>query len=176
MRKPDLIIGPAHNPQTYRWHIIKFRGWQFSLHKWMRSDDDRALHDHVADNVSLILNGGFFEIVREYKPGLWAANSPFLKRHNWQRDGEGRWYKDRRQWRKPWRLYFRRAETPHRVELAYAGKIRAYAPVWSLWIRKPPRRVWGFHCPRGWRPWTDYVAEREHYNTTGTSTVGSGCG
>lgn len=146
MWKPDLIIGPPHAPQTLRWHIFKWCGWQLALHKWLRSDDDRALHDHSADNVSLLLTGGYWDI--SYRDGKYRVDF--------------RW---------PLIPYFRKAETPHRVRLLSNGK-----PVWSLWLRLPPRREWGFMCPNGWRHWRDYVNNRSSdYYADGTSEVGRGC-
>lgn len=167
MRAPDLTIGPVDNPQTLRWHIFRFRGWQLALHKWLRSDDDRALHDHVGDNLSLIVGRhGYWEIVR-----IYSTDPVPVYFRPWRRDGEGRYYVDMRYWRKPWRLYFRRAEQPHRVEVAQG-------PVWSIWFRWPPRRQWGFHCPKGWRHWREYCDIREgvDYHKPGyVSTIGKGC-
>jgi hypothetical protein len=140
MRTPDLIIGPRDNPQTLRWHLLRWRGWQLSLHKWCRSDEDRALHDHTGDSISLILNYGYIE------------KTPYAAH-----------------WRPAWRPIFRKAEAPHRIILDADS-----APVWSLWLRWPPRREWGFHCPKGWRHWRDFCAERD-YKASGTSTVGRGC-
>lgn len=153
MRKPDLIIGPADNPQTLRWHIFRWRGWQLSLHKWCRSDDDRALHDHSGDSISFILNHGYMERTRIR--ATWADAG--IKEHEVTR------------WCPPRRLIFRKAETPHRVIIDLNS-----APIWSLWLRWPPRRQWGFHCPKGWRHWQDYCAERD-YNASGQSTIGKGC-
>lgn len=159
MRKPDLVIGPRDNPQTLRWHIFVWRGYQLSLHKWLRSDDDRAPHDHKADNISIILNGGFFEVVRH-----WA-----------RADGDKACmlrdlgYADVTYFRWPLVPYFRRAETPHRVALPNDGK-----PVWSLWFRWPPRRRWGYWCPKGWRDADDYNKSAGYY-AEGVSEVGRGC-
>lgn len=140
MREPDLIIG---NPmQTLRWHVVQWRGWQLALHCWLKSDDDRALHDHSADNWSFLLNRGYIEVFA---------------------DGSEKW-------RRRWVPYFRKAETAHRVLLVGSK------PVWTLWLRLPPRREWGFHCPKGWRPWRQYVAERDYSTPGSTSTVGRGCG
>lgn len=61
-RVPNLTIGPKHNPQTERYHLFRWRGLQLALHKWHRSDDDRALHDHSSWNVSLILWGSYLEV------------------------------------------------------------------------------------------------------------------
>lgn len=144
MRPPDLVIDGGNGPQTLRWHLLKWRGWQLSLHKWLQSDHDRALHDHTADNFSLVLWGSFQE---------WFS-------HDWEAP---RW-----KLRLPLCLYFRKAETPHRL------KLHRGAPVWTLWLRFPPRREWGFHCQKGWRHWKDYLAEKD-YNATGSSTIGNGC-
>lgn len=152
MRKPDLIIGSRDNPQTLRWHIFRWRGWQLALHKWCRSDEDRALHDHSGDNMSLILSPqGYNEINLR---GAYPYEPRVTVRH-----------------RLPFVPYFRSAEAPHRIVL------RDARPVWSLWLRWPPRREWGFHCPRGWRHWKDFTNNRESgsYYADGVSEVGRGC-
>lgn len=151
MRPPDLIIGPRGNPQTERWHLLKWRGWQIALHKWHRSDDDRALHDHVGHNVSILLNGCYREVLS----------------HAWQPLGHPA--HRRPQLRLPFVPYFRRADAPHRVELL------GNRPIWSLWVRWPPVREWGFHCPKGWRHWSRYVAERDYSTPGSSSTIGAGC-
>lgn len=150
MRGPDLTIGPRDAPQTLRWHIFRWRGWQLALHKWLRSDDDRALHDHSGHNLSIILNKGYWELVRTQTSkgavyDLWRYRRPFVP-------------------------YFRRADAAHRIALAPAT-----APVWSLWLRWPPIREWGFHCPKGWRHWKDYCDTRDYSTPGSSSTVGPGC-
>lgn len=140
MRPPDLTIGPRDNPQTERWHIFKWRGFQLALHKWHRSDDDRALHDHTAWNVSVLLNRPYREIFADREVTRW----PFVP-------------------------VFRRGETPHRIALFNRR------PVWTLWLRGPPVREWGFHCPKGWRHWKEYIGERDYRVPGSTSTVGRGC-
>jgi hypothetical protein len=73
-----------------RWHLLRWRGWQLALHKICRSDDDRALHDHVGDNISVILKGRYTEI-----PGV-CGNGDVHKAPS---------------------LIFRKAEKPHRLVL-----------------------------------------------------------
>lgn len=167
MRKPDLIIGTRENPQTFRWHLVKWRGFQLASHKWLRSDEDRALHDHSGDNVSFILSPqGYDEIVRE-----WAQDQDYpCEPVGWIHAGAGKFYRDVTVRRRPFVPYFRRAEDPHRVML------RDARPVWSLWLRWPPRRHWGFHCPSGWRKWEDFCATRDYSTPGSTSEVGPGCG
>jgi hypothetical protein len=164
MRKPDLTIGPANNPQTLRWHLFRWRGWQLSLHKWLRSDDDRALHDHTSWNVSLILTRGYWEIVREYCLTYSLSRGVF----GWHKDTNGFWYRDRRVWRRPFIPYFRRGDIPHRIELDGA-------PVWTLWLRGPPSREWGFHCAKGWRHWKDYTNTRDYSAPGSVTEIGRGC-
>jgi hypothetical protein len=145
MRQPDLTIGPADNPQTLRWHIFRSRGWQLSLHKWLRSDDDRALHDHSGHNISIILNHGYYEVLSH----AWEPYNCKFRFILWP--------------------YFRRAGVPHRIQLS------GYVPVWSLWLRWPPIREWGFHCPKGWRHWKEYCDTRDYSASGSTSWVGPGC-
>lgn len=129
MRKPDLIIGSP--PQTLRWHLIRWRGVQVALHRWVRSDSDRALHDHSAGNVSILLTGCYRE---------WFS-------HGWEKP---RW-----KLRVPLVPYFRRGDVPHRVEL-HRGPVWTlwirFRPIreWGFWCG-----------PKQWVHWENYVDSRE---------------
>jgi hypothetical protein len=90
MRPPDLIIGTKDDHYLYRWHLIKTRWLKIYLHKILRSDDERALHDHPWHNISVILKGGYKEI-----QGIPCGE---------------RWY-----YRRPGNVIFRRATLPHRL-------------------------------------------------------------
>lgn len=62
-RSPDFVI--SHNDIDYlrRWWIVprnKFAN--VYLHKILKPDDPRALHDHPWDNSSLIIKGRYLEI------------------------------------------------------------------------------------------------------------------
>lgn len=62
-REPDYIIQPdGRTVYLRRWWIIP-RNHLFNIyaHEILRSDDDRALHDHPWLNCSLILSGGYVE-------------------------------------------------------------------------------------------------------------------
>lgn len=66
-RDADLCIGGRANPYLKRWYLIPRNRWlNVYLHKFLRDDDDRALHDHPWHSVSLVLWGGYREI---YKRG-----------------------------------------------------------------------------------------------------------
>lgn len=125
----------------------------------MRSDDDRALHDHSGHNISFILSrAGYWELVRRFAPDTEDREAP------------GAAYNDVWHWRRAWRLYFRRADQPHRIALS-----PGLGPVWTLWLRFPPIREWGFHCPRGWRHWKEYCNTRDYSAPGSASEIGPGC-
>lgn len=59
MIKPSRIINGDY---LYRWHILpKNPIFNIYLHKFGRSDDDRALHDHPWYSVSFLLAGEMVE-------------------------------------------------------------------------------------------------------------------
>lgn len=60
-------------------------------------------------------------------------------------------------------VVFRRASHAHRIELP-GGQ-----PCWTLFITGPVVREWGFHCPKGWRHWKEFVDDRDR------GQVGRGC-
>lgn len=131
MRRADLIIGPKSAPQTLRWHLFRWRGIQVALHRWLRSDNDRALHDHSAGNVSVLLTGCY----REWFSHTWEA--------------------PRHKLRLPFVPYYRGGARPHRVELIH-GPVWSlwirFAPwrEWGFWCSK-----------KRWVHWTDYVDQRD---------------
>ena len=63
IRRPDFIIGTADNPQLERWYLAP-RNAVFGncyLHRFLKSDEDRALYDHPWDNRSWILIGEYLK-------------------------------------------------------------------------------------------------------------------
>lgn len=142
MRAPDFIIGAHDNPYMRRWYIIPRNRWfNVYLHEIRRDDDDRALHDHPWWNVSIVLRGAYREI---------TPKGSFMRRAG--------------------SVVFRRAKSAHRLELP----IGEYGPgiryCWTLFLTGPVVRTWGFHCPKGWVPWRDFVDERD------SGQIGRGCG
>lgn len=62
-REPDFIIGTPESPYMRRWWVIpRNRVFNIYLHNIVRSDDDRALHDHPWWNLSILLAGMYREI------------------------------------------------------------------------------------------------------------------
>jgi len=62
-RRPcDIAIGGQEHPYMRRWWLIPRNRWfNLYLHQFLRSDDDRALHDHPWWNVSVLLAGEYTE-------------------------------------------------------------------------------------------------------------------
>lgn len=97
-RPPNQIIGGIEDPYLLRWYLIpKNRLFNVYLHVFLRSDDDRALHDHPWWNCSILLEGEYTE-------------------HTIQAGGI-----HRRKIRKAGSWKLRRGSAPHRIEL-HAGR------------------------------------------------------
>ncbi len=139
-RPPDFIIGEREAPYLLRWWLIpRNRFFNIYLHKFLRSDQDIELHDHPFWFVSLVLRGWYFEHL---------VGDKVVKRSAGQ-------------------FVARRSATAHRIALmTYDGHVDVddFAPelAWSLFITGPVTRSWGFHCPKGWRPWKLFVHARDH--------------
>jgi hypothetical protein len=88
-RPPDFIIGNPADPYMLRWYLIPRNRWfNIYLHKFLRSDDDRALHDHPWVSLSIVIKGQY----RDHTP----CGSRIYRRGS---------------------IIFRRATAIHRVEL-----------------------------------------------------------
>ena len=138
-REPDLYIGGKDDPYLERWWVIpKNPLFNVYLHCFLRSDDDRALHDHPwLFNASYLLSGDYREI---------TFVSESMRRGTLRREGE-------------WK--FRWGRAPHIVQLIGG------AEVWTLFITGPKVREWGFYCPKGWIPWQQYSHVDCNENTIG---------
>lgn len=150
MRPPDFIIGGQTKPYMLRWWLIPRNRWfNIYLHKLLRDDDDRALHDHPWANVSILLKGSY----REVMPNFAGQRTPYARIADLPM---------RAKVRSRGSVVFRRATDSHRLEVVDG-------PVWSLFITGPVQRKWGFHCPKGWRDWDEFVAKDD------PGAVGRGC-
>lgn len=131
-RPPDFIIGKPGSPYMNRWYVIpRNRFFNIYLHQILRSDDDRALHDHPWLNVSILLHGAYREVMPAWKP--YEIGSEIVV------------------WRYRGSVVFRRPSAAHRLE------VDGGACVWSLFLTGPKVREWGFWCPKGWKVWTSFV-------------------
>ena len=58
----DFLIGDPDKPYMLRWFVVPRNAFaNVYLHHILRSDDDRALHDHPWANTSLLIEGSYIE-------------------------------------------------------------------------------------------------------------------
>ncbi|HZR87870.1 MAG TPA: hypothetical protein VFB02_13755 [Bradyrhizobium sp.] len=131
-RAADFVIGA---PRRYmeRWFVVpRNPAGNAYLHRFWRSDDDQALHDHPWPSVSIVLRGGYVE-------------------HTIAAGGI-----HRRRIRRPGDVIFRGPQAAHRIEIdpTLAGP----GEVVTLFLTGPRIREWGFHCPKGWVHWRDFTS------------------
>jgi hypothetical protein len=133
--KPHFVIGGHDDPYMLRWYLIpRNRRLNIYLHKFLRDDEDRALHDHPWWFVSLMLKGRYIEITP---------------------DGTN--------FRGPFSIAFRRATHQHRVVL-YGDPLGQKDPCWTLIVTGRKKRTWGFWCPKGFVPWHKFVDDNDTGN------------
>lgn len=54
-------LGDSVCPYAYRWVLIFF-GYSLRVHRWIRSDDKRYMHDHGWSFTTLVLKGHYFDV------------------------------------------------------------------------------------------------------------------
>lgn len=155
--KPDFVIGDPAEPYMNRWWVIPRNKWfNVYLHQFLRSDDDRALHNHPwIFNASFLIAGQY----REHTIAYGGINHRKL-----YETGE---------------LKFRGWNAAHRVELVNTYKTvkdllennPVPAPCWTLFITGPVIQEWGFFCEKaGFVHWKDFCKPDE------PGQRGAGCG
>lgn len=119
-RQPDFIIGGADRPYIRRWWVIpRNRLFNIYLHEFLRSDDDRALHDHPWLNASILLRGSYVE-------------------HTIEAGGI-----NQRRPRRAGNIVFRRAKCAHRIEIdAPCWSLFITGPIVRQWGFHCPDSGW----------------------------------
>jgi hypothetical protein len=195
-RLPDFVIGGHENPYLLRWWLIP-RNPVFNvyLHKFLRDDDDRALHDHPWLWCSVLLRGEYIEVTTprfefegDADDGIVRVDSAIPKGatvHASYAIGGASLTLLMRQPFARGSVRFHRPRFAHRIELlpCWLGPddidmpprdqrddMNLRAPCWTLFITGPRVRSWGFHCPGGWVPWQRFTAPDD------AGAIGPGCG
>jgi hypothetical protein len=113
-----------------RWYLIAQNARpNIYLHHFMRSDDDRAFHDHPWSFASLVLRGFYLEL---------TENSGWTMR-------------------RPGSITLRRAEHRHRIVLP-RNPDETERPWWTLVVTGSRRRQWAFWCGHRFVPWQAFGA------------------
>lgn len=144
-RNPDLTIMPLGVPYLYRWRLTpRGLGANVFLHVQCGSDPERPLHDHPWDNQSIILFGGYDEIL---DASCLTHGDEAVKVN-----AQGDFIRHLRQGS----VVHRKAEDAHRLilpsEIPYTI---------SLFTTGPKVREWGFYMPEGWTQADKVIAERD---------------
>lgn len=132
-RTPDVIIGGHDRPYMYRWYLVpRNRFLNIYVHHFLRSDDDRALHDHPWMNISILLEGRY----AEHRVLQGGIHKRFIRT-------AGEW------------CFRLSGKIAHRIELIDGA-------CWTLFITGPRYREWGFHCPHvGWVHWKKFTNAKD---------------
>lgn len=100
-------------------HILALFGIGIRVHHILRSDDDRAFHDHPWGFISVVLKGGYWEHTPMYdESGIFMGN--FIR------------------WRGVGSIAKRKATDWHRIEMPRGET------AWTLFITFKWRQRWGF--------------------------------
>ena len=131
-RKPDFIVGGEQNPYMLRWWLIpRNRILNIYIHMFLKSDDDRALHDHPWASLSLLCRGTLKEVTKTPELGEDQFLVDTIKAGDWS---------------------YRPAAYAHRIIV----QPQKETPI-TVFITGPRFREWGFYCPKGWKHWKDFV-------------------
>jgi hypothetical protein len=130
---PHFVIGREGSPYLFRWYVIpRNKFFNVYLHKFLRDDEDRALHDHPWWFLSVMVKGSYDEVT-DADTARRSAPS----------------------------VAFRSATHRHRVVLDRdnAGKP---VPCWTLIVTGRVSRAWGFWCPKGFVPWEQFTSPTDY--------------
>lgn len=145
MTLEQLLIENAKQHPYYNLEGYMERDWMLPfepdnkincrLHKILKSDDDRALHDHPWPTMSVILEGGYWEIM------------PL------EQDQHPAWDRQRfhRVWRKKGDIIRRAATDRHRLE------VEPGTTATTMFVMGAYENAWGFYTPEGKVYWKTYL-------------------
>jgi hypothetical protein len=113
----------------YKWYTL---GYSARIHKILRSDEDRAFHDHPWPYITIILEGGYWEHRPVYKEGIYVGET--------------------KTWYGPGSVLRRQANHLHRLELP-EGQTATTLFIMGRWEQR-----WGFVANPKWKIyWKDYL-------------------
>lgn len=128
------VIHIDGNVHLIRYKLINTPFGGIYIHRFMRPDMDRHMHDHPWNFATFILNGSYTELF-DPLPNLYGMSpGPTYKRY----------------WRK---LSFHRM---HTNQAHMVTKISNYTPLITLVFVGPKKDDWGFYTLNGWVQWEKY--------------------
>lgn len=161
--KLKVIYDGCQRPYLIRFSFIEFFGLSLKLHIILRSDDDRALHDHPWTFWTLMLSGGYWEETFPKQPGRACLEMRPGSTDRWGLTNiNGHQIQTLKRWIKPGTFRICKAPYAHRLELDddYYRRNGAVTPAATLVLMFPKTREWGFHTAKGWTKWLDFSPNR----------------
>jgi hypothetical protein len=156
-----VVVNCDRDPYLYRWYIFRTKRVALFLHKFVRSDEDRALHDHPWAFLVIPIWRGYVEhiqkrVSRRTQP---SVKNGFQWHENWVTTEPSK--------RRVWPIIgmrYRRATYRHRVELFRQVLKRRGSwiiqtkelPSWSFFFRFRETRTWGFWPKEGFIAWNKW--------------------
>lgn len=153
-----VIVNCDKDPYLHRWYVLRTQRVGLFVHKFVRSDEDRALHDHPWSFIVIPLWGGYIEH-SDRKFNLELVSDCEYLPDDFLHCPVGTPYTERIEIkRRIWPLIstrYRNTEYRHRVELINAR------PSWSIFFRFTKIREWGFWPKSGFIQWNRWWQENK---------------
>jgi len=160
-RSPERNKGNPHWVQQPSSALYRFicRHLAIRAHTILRSDGERHMHDHPSWSISIVLEGGYWEVLG---PTRYAQEHDLvyplivgnLERGGFDPENSG----DKEHlaqfgihWRGPGAVVFRRAKTFHKLVLPRRTITR------SIFVLGKRTNSWGFKTENGKVYWRDYL-------------------
>jgi hypothetical protein len=155
---PNWLASCHVAPQEGWLHRVISRHIAIRAHTILRSDTDRHLHDHPSWSLSIVLDGGYWEVTAKnlapQDAWVWEGLEKFI------RAGQAVASEELRAraaelgiyWRGPGAVVFRSAKAAHRLILPPGTITR------SIFILGRKTNRWGFYTAQGKVHWKDYLA------------------
>jgi hypothetical protein len=131
-----------HDPETGEPYLVRWSLFSWlKVHRILREDVGRDLHDHPWRFVSIVLWGWYDEEIpyaQAYPGRPISCPGPYSDATVVRRV---RWFN------------FKRPEGQHRI-------VKVSKRCWTLVVNGPHVRTWGFHTAQGFVPWFTYFEEK----------------
>lgn len=166
--KKKVIVNCDRDPYLHRWYLLRTKRMAIFIHKFVRSDEDRALHDHPWNFLVIPIWRGYVEhsdrvVICDCEQGATYCEMC---------EGDGAYREPVRRRVLPFiGTRYRDATYRHRVELLRADEFRCgnpgcsvckskELPSWSVFVRFTERRQWGFWPKEGWIAFNKWWQEK----------------
>lgn len=155
-----VIVNCDRDPYLLRWYVFRTERIGLFIHKFIRSDEDRSLHDHPWAFFVIPLWGGYIEHSDRppHDSEARAAIMAWSKNPGADLDALDRSLNERIPVRRRvWPIVsarYRDVTYRHRVELIESR------PSWSLFFRFTKVREWGFWPKEGFVLWNKWWQDK----------------